>query len=70
MRPNQDDWEAELLELAETTEQLADAVTDPVIAARLRAMAEELLLHAGTWLKPVGRLLSAGVNFASSICQP
>ena len=42
MQPNQGDWEAELLELAEATEQLADAVGDPVITARLRAMAEEL----------------------------
>jgi hypothetical protein len=42
VQPNQNDWEAELLDLAEATEQLADAVTDQSIALRLRAMAEEL----------------------------
>ncbi|HET7883777.1 MAG TPA: hypothetical protein VFL55_23015 [Acetobacteraceae bacterium] len=42
MQANQDDWEAELLDLAEATDQLADAVTDQSIAARLRMMADEL----------------------------
>jgi len=59
VRPNQDDWEAELLELAETTEQLADAVTDPVIAARLRAMAEELR-----------SMLGHGSSLSGACCRP
>jgi hypothetical protein len=35
-----DDWEAQLLELALTTEQVADAVGDRMITDRLRAIAD------------------------------
>ena len=42
MQTDQDDWEAQLLELAQTTEQVADAVGDRSIADRLRAIADEV----------------------------
>jgi hypothetical protein len=37
-----DDWEVQLLELAETTERVADAVGDRTIADRLRGIADEV----------------------------
>jgi hypothetical protein len=37
-----DNWEAQLLELAQTTERVADAVGNRTIADRLRAIADEV----------------------------
>ena len=59
MQSNQGDWEAELLELAEATEQLADAVTDQAIADRLRVMAEELR-----------SMVRHGSNLSGACCLP
>ena len=59
VQSNQGDWEAELLDLAEVTEQLAEAVADPVIAARLRAMAEELR-----------SMVRHGSNLSGACCLP
>ena len=42
MQTDPDDWEAQLLELAQTTERVADAVGDRMIADRLRAIADEV----------------------------
>jgi hypothetical protein len=42
VQTNQDDWEAQLLELAQTTERVADAVGIRMIADRLRAIADEV----------------------------
>jgi hypothetical protein len=42
VQTNQDDWEAQLLELAQTTERVADAVGNRSIADRLRAIADEV----------------------------
>lgn len=42
MRPRSDEADAELLELALATEQVARAVADPLIAARLREIAGEV----------------------------
>lgn len=42
MRPNLEDGNEELLELARATERVAEIVTDPAIVARLRAMADEV----------------------------
>ncbi len=42
MQTDPDDWEAQLLELAETTERVADAVGDRTITDRLRAIADEV----------------------------
>ncbi len=57
MQPNVDTWDAELLELAEATERAAKLVGEPSIAARLRAMAEEV------------RGLAGGVPSPSSDCR-
>ena len=40
MQTDPDDWEAQLLELALTTEQVADAVGDRMITDRLRVIAD------------------------------
>ena len=42
MQTDPDDWEAQMLELAETTERVADAVGDRTIADRLRGIAGEV----------------------------
>jgi hypothetical protein len=42
VQTNQNDWEAQLLELAQSTERVADAVGNRMIADRLRAIAEEV----------------------------
>ena len=42
MEPNLDEADEELLELARATDRVAETVADPVIAARLRAMADEV----------------------------
>ena len=42
MQPDQDDADLELLELAEATTLLAEAVADAAIATRLREIAGEL----------------------------
>jgi hypothetical protein len=42
VQTNQDDWAAQILELAETTERVADAVGDRTTADRLRGIADEL----------------------------
>ena len=42
LQTDPDDWEAHLLELARTTERVADAVGNSTIADRLRAIAKEV----------------------------
>jgi predicted transcriptional regulator len=42
VRPNPDEWEAELQELADATERVAQMIADPALASRLRAMAQEV----------------------------
>ena len=42
MQPNPDRADAALLALAEATDRVADAVADPAIEARLRAIAGEV----------------------------
>jgi hypothetical protein len=42
VQTDQGDWEAQLLELAQTTERVADTVGNRMIADRLRAIADEV----------------------------
>ena len=42
MQIDPDDWGAQLLELAQTTEQVADAIGDRMITDRLRVIADEM----------------------------
>ena len=49
MQTDPDDWGAQLLELAQTTERVADAIGDRTITDRLRAIADEVRTMA-----PVG----------------
>lgn len=42
MQPNPDGADTDLLVLAEVTDRVADAVADPVIETRLRAIAGEV----------------------------
>ena len=42
MQPNHDDDDLELLELADATDRVAEAVNDPVTKARLHAIANEM----------------------------
>ena len=42
MQSDPDNWEAQLLELAQTTEGVADAVGDRTISDRLRVIADDV----------------------------
>ncbi len=42
MRPNMKEADAELLQLAQATERVAEIIGDPSIAARLRKIADEV----------------------------
>jgi hypothetical protein len=42
VQPNQDEDDLELLALADATDRVADGINDAAIAARLRAIADEM----------------------------